>query len=287
MGLRTISLFLGSNFAKKILAVILLLLTAFTLNAKDNRLGIMDLVAKKPISKNDASILTDFIFDAVYKYGRSEYAIISRSDRERLLKEHEFSQSDLCDSIECALEIGRYLSADYIIVGSFTKFGSNYHVSMRIVNVNTTEVEGSARYKASNYDGIEQSVNDCVKELFGISSGPTPDTPESRPSQPKPDYLWKGTLKIVDDSDPKQEINLKGIDYEIIIWKWGYPGTSLFFRKSQRTFGERLKDSFSEDYTHYLEYGAFNWWNDTIELCGFKIKLQKHKDDTVTVTIYE
>ena len=132
-----------------------------------NVLGIMDLVAKEGVTQSDASILTGFVFDAAYKFGRGKYTIIARGQRDALLEEHEFSFTDLCDEVTCAIEAGKFLSADHVIVGSFTKFGSKYYVVVQIINVNTTEVEGSSRRGAADYEGIEQSVNDCIQELFG------------------------------------------------------------------------------------------------------------------------
>ncbi len=135
-----------------------------------NILGIMDLVAKEGVAQSDASILTDFVFDAVYKFGREKYTIIARGQRDYLLEEHEFSFTDLCDEVSCAIQAGKYLSADHVIVGSFTKFGSKFYVVVQIINVNTTEVGGSARRGATDYEGIEQSVNDCIQELFGFTA---------------------------------------------------------------------------------------------------------------------
>ena len=151
-------------------------------------LGIMDLTAKQGVSKGDADILTDFVFDAVYRFGRGHYKIIARDQRKTLLKELEFAASDLCDDIECALEVGKYLAADYMIVGSFMKFGRKYYVSLWMVNVNTTEVEGSTRYDADDYDGIAQIVDDSVKELFStvvIEDPPKPPDPKTETPDPK------------------------------------------------------------------------------------------------------
>ena len=132
-------------------------------------LGILDLVAKQGVSKADASALTDFVYDAAYKLGKEKYTIIARNQRDAVLAEHEFSLSDACDEQKCALQVGEYLAADYVIAGAFQKFGGKYYVFLMMVNVSTTEVEGTARYSATDYDGIEQSVNDGVDELFGLT----------------------------------------------------------------------------------------------------------------------
>ena len=153
-----------------LLILFVVALLPMSLYAEDkNVLGIMDLVAKEGVTQSDASILTDFVFDAAYNFGREKYTIIARDKRDELLEEHKFTFSDLSNEMENTLRAGEYLSADYMIVGSFTKFGSKFFVVVQIVNVNTTEVEGSARRGAADYEGIEQSVNDCIKELFGFT----------------------------------------------------------------------------------------------------------------------
>ncbi len=145
-------------------------LLPMNLYAEDkNILGIMDLVAKEGVTQADASILTEFVFDAAYKFGREKYTIIARDQRDKLLEEYKFTFSDLSDDLTSTLQAGKYLSADYMVVGSFTKFGNKFFVVVQIVNVNTTEVEGSARRGAADYEGIEQSVNDCIQELFGFT----------------------------------------------------------------------------------------------------------------------
>ena len=138
----------------------LLPMSLYAQSGNKKTLGILDLVAKEGVTQSDASILTDFVFDAAYKFGREKYKIIARGQRDELLEEHGFSFSDLCDEVTCAIQAGKYLSADYVIVGSFTKFGSKFYVIVQTINVNTTEGDGSARRGAADYEGIEQSVND-------------------------------------------------------------------------------------------------------------------------------
>ena len=56
-----------------------------------------------------------------------------------------------------------------MIFGSFTMFGSKYHVILQIVNVTTSAVEGSAREDSSDLDGIVEIVDVCVADLFESS----------------------------------------------------------------------------------------------------------------------
>jgi hypothetical protein len=130
-------------------------------------LGIMDLAAREGVSKANSSIITDFLFDSVYTYGNDQYRIIDRDVRDLLLEEHEFSQTDVCDAISCALEVGKYLAADYILIGSFAKLGNYYHIILKIANVRTTEIEASSKTKTASLDNIEDAIDSGVMELLG------------------------------------------------------------------------------------------------------------------------
>lgn len=115
----------------------------------------------------EADIVTDFVYDALYRYGGRRFMIISRQNRESILAEHQFSMTGFCDDASCALEVGRYLAADYVIIGSFTKFGTKYYLSLQLVDVNTTRVSGSAREGADDLDGIAAyAVDTCVEGIF-------------------------------------------------------------------------------------------------------------------------
>ena len=150
--------------------------------------GVLDITPKQGVSAVEADIVTDFVYDALYRFGGGKYLIISRQNREAILAEHEFSMSGFCDDTSCALEVGKYLSADYVVIGSFTKFGSKYYLSLQLVNVNTTGVAGSAREGADDLDGIASTAVDaCVAGVFGstrpaVQPAPAAVTPAPAPT---------------------------------------------------------------------------------------------------------
>ncbi len=129
-------------------------------------LGIMDIVAKQGVSTDDTSMLTDLIFHHTYHIGSDKYNIIARDLRDKLLEEHKIALSGLCDDVSCALEAGNYLAADYMMVGSFGQFGTNYHLTLQVVNVNTTKIDSSIRAKGESLDKIEKNIARNVKALF-------------------------------------------------------------------------------------------------------------------------
>ena len=159
----------------KIFLVSLILVSFFNLAFSQDldleTLGILDVVPQEGVSESGASIVTDIVFDTVFKLSSDRYNIIDRKMRDELLIEHQFAVSDLCDDVSCALEAGRYLSADYMLISSFAKLGSYYYVSFKIVNVTTTLVENTARAKTADLDNIEDIIYSSISELLNVEVG--------------------------------------------------------------------------------------------------------------------
>ena len=131
-------------------------------------LGIMDVAPAEGVSESGASVLTDIVFDTVFELGSERYNIIDRQIRDELLSEQRFALSDLSDEVGSALEAGKYLSADYMLISSFAKLGSYYYVTFKIVNVSTSLVESSSRAKTENLDDIEDTIYTSISDLLNI-----------------------------------------------------------------------------------------------------------------------
>ena len=165
--------------------VFLLLLLPLVVSAQDQILGIMDLAAEG-VSKADASILTNFVYDAAFNYGRDKYRIIDRSKRDALLDEGTWVYSDECDTSACAVEVGKLLVADRMIFGSFSKLtlGNKYYVVIQIVNVSTSEIEASARGETADYDEIAGMIDTAMTKLFGLQPEPPPQKSPEESEEP-------------------------------------------------------------------------------------------------------
>ena len=154
---------------KKYIIFSMFLLISYNLFSQQT-IGVLDITPRQGVSEQEAEIVTDFVFAALYQYGSDKYSIISRQNREKILTEHAFLYSGFSDDTSSALEAGKYLSADYVVIGTFTKFGSRYYISLQLVDVNTTKVIGSAREGADNLDVIASTaIEICVAGLFGES----------------------------------------------------------------------------------------------------------------------
>ena len=119
----------------------------------------------KGVSPSDASVLTDNISDELLKSGKVR--VMERSQMDKILQEQGFQQSGTCDTSECAVQIGRLLGIERIVVGSVGKVGETYSLSIRMVDVGTGEVLASSRqnHRGAIDDVLQEVVPMVVQEL--------------------------------------------------------------------------------------------------------------------------
>lgn len=149
----------------KLLILSLLFLSSVTFGQKST-LGIMDFSTGKGISADDAHVFTELVFGAVYQYVNDLFDVIDIERRDELLDEQKFALSGLIDDVSSAVEVGKYLAAEYLIVGRVSMLDGIYFVTMKIVNVNTTRVFGTSMFDSSNYSRLAEGIEPGIRELF-------------------------------------------------------------------------------------------------------------------------
>ena len=127
---------------------------------------VMDLEAKNGVSDDEASIITTFVIDSIYRFSENRFTVIDIHKRDQALAEHQFTLTGLTADSQTAIEIGNFIEANYMIFGGFMLFGSSYYISLNVVDVETTEVLGSLREKCATLDDVEPSVDYLVRELL-------------------------------------------------------------------------------------------------------------------------
>jgi hypothetical protein len=127
-------------------------------------LAVLDLQAYG-ISESEASALSDMLRSSVTKTILAEkdrlsntYRLIERSQMDKILGEFQIQNSG-CTDLSCAVEFGKLLNADRIIIGSVSLVGSTYMVIARIIDVET----GTA---ITSVDRRQQGIIDNVIDLM-------------------------------------------------------------------------------------------------------------------------
>jgi len=86
-----------------------------------------------------------------------QFTVLERGQMDSILKEQGFQQA-ACSDTECAVQMGKILSANKILVGTVTKLGSRIVINGRIVDVEKAVAEAGVTEKAENDDELYDSV---------------------------------------------------------------------------------------------------------------------------------
>jgi hypothetical protein len=100
---------------------------------------------------------------SLYKSGR--FSILERNKMEIILKEQGFQMSG-CTDTSCAVQIGKILSADMVVIGSLNKLG-RYTITAKIIHVRHGRVELADSETAETEDGIQNAVNALAGRMAG------------------------------------------------------------------------------------------------------------------------
>jgi len=113
------------------------------------------------VATTEAEILGDRL--RMELLGTGAFRVMERGQMDQILKEQSFQSSGGCDQSECAIEIGKLLAVDRMIVGSVGKIGELFTIQARILDVQTGEIVFSAN---QDYEGkIEGLLSKSIPEL--------------------------------------------------------------------------------------------------------------------------
>lgn len=151
----------------------------------------LPMVAVMPLSwqgvdSTSAMVVTDALADELLRTGAVR--VMERSQMEKILKEQGFQKSGACSGSECAVEIGRLLSINKIVVGTIGKLGSSYTVTARAVDIGSGEIVGSARGQIKGeIDDVPASLLPGIsRDLILAMSPRTRLAPAAQPAAPAP-----------------------------------------------------------------------------------------------------
>ena len=113
-------------------------------------LAIADFIGKN-VSSSDASIVADFLRTEFVGIG--EFNVIDKANMDKLLAEASFQQTG-CTTAECAIQIGKILNVTQVIVGSYSKLGNVYYITVNLVDVETGKILKSLDQKVASVSEI-------------------------------------------------------------------------------------------------------------------------------------
>jgi TolB-like protein len=112
------------------------------------------------VSKSEMRSIISFLSSALFK--TDKFILIDIQERDSLLREMEFSMSG-CSDETCLLEIGRLLSAQYIVTGNIGRVGSRYVLAIKMLETETGRTMSSS-------EGVYASIDEIVDDLYNIAA---------------------------------------------------------------------------------------------------------------------
>ena len=149
------------------------------------RSGIVDSEAVKAMGESFATELLH----------TGKVRVMEREQMQAILKEQGFEASGACDQGECAVQMGKLLAVDEMILGSLSRVGTLFSLNLRLVKVQTGEVlrSFSGTCPGRKEDVLTALIPKAVRELTGAGPAPVP--------APKAVASTKDTASDDDDSD--------------------------------------------------------------------------------------
>ncbi len=147
--------------------ILALLLSASAESAEKMRIAIMDLQPNN-VPVNTSRAVSDLIKSDLVDSGM--FTIVEREQINDILKEQSLQMSGCTDNA-CAIEIGKLLSANKIIVGEISAVGKTIIITIRVVDVKAGVAEFSSSEKTKSIDTIDTAANNLVKRLIDTIGG--------------------------------------------------------------------------------------------------------------------
>jgi len=97
--------------------------------------------------------------------GNRSYRVVERAQIDRALAEQKFQKSGLIDD-KRAVEIGRILGADLIIVGSVVRIGNAYTINSRLIDVATGEARVGKHVTGTDLNLLTAMSHELVESFF-------------------------------------------------------------------------------------------------------------------------
>ena len=147
----------------KILLFILMLI--FSVGAKESiSIAVSDFEGRK-IGHDDVLSITDKIRDEMQKHDL--FKVMDRSEMGIIMQEMEFQQSGACNDAACAVEVGQILGVEYIVTGSIGQVGSIWYITLKMINVSSSEVAYSIskEYEGKIEDLLTKHASTTVNAL--------------------------------------------------------------------------------------------------------------------------
>ncbi len=149
---------------KKVIIIILILLNSF-LFALEKPVIAVPTIGGIEVPAFLAEVCRDLIESALIK--TNKFTVINYNNIEEILDAQSFSLSGCVDD-SCAVEIGKLLAAESIIIGTLSKVGEKMLLSIRLVNVSSGKGIRAEVITIDSEDDLQEKSFEAAYSLAGL-----------------------------------------------------------------------------------------------------------------------
>lgn len=204
------------------LVVLIVLFSVLNLCAEEkNNIAVMDLSAND-VSPSTAIIVSDILRRELVNTKRLR--VLERKNMEVILKEQVFQQTG-CTTTDCAVEVGKILNVQKVLIGSISKIAGKLIIEVRLVDVEKADIWIAESVRADT----EEDLDKTIKELAIKTIKKVP---------------LKGQIILVEDKNViinlGKDYNLiKGLRFDVYkVIKEIYDENKKFIMKEEKKIGE-------------------------------------------------
>ncbi|GEM_PF-2159440 len=126
------------------------------------RIAILDLKSGESVNQQTAKLVSDILRSEMINTGH--FIVIERGQMDAILNEQGFQASG-CTDTECAVQIGKLLAANKMLVGTVAKLGTTYIISARIVDVEKGTADFAENVKADNEEDLMEACSTFAQNI--------------------------------------------------------------------------------------------------------------------------
>ena len=120
------------------------------------------------VPPGDAALMTDYLRDELVNSG--DYQVVERQRMNEVIAEQDFQRFGITQE-EYAVRLGQLLNASKVILGTSGMIQDVRVLAVRIVDVETGQVEASKRASGFSTRDIDEAVKRVVLALRGLPTG--------------------------------------------------------------------------------------------------------------------
>ena len=138
-------------------SIILAILPAKVTYAQEKKLTIA--VAEfeaRQVSASNAVTVSDFLRSALINMDL--FTVVERSNMDMIMAEQRLQWSG-CTTQDCIVQMGKVLNVKKIIYGNLSKLGKNFYIVANVVDIETGDIEKSAKTRSSSLEEINAVID--------------------------------------------------------------------------------------------------------------------------------